>query len=153
MTFKQSIIKAVLKNEHKDLNKHQCAMAYGRATFSKFRAEERRKVVGIKPYALFKCLSTDELVERLMKSMKAPRDVKLQYTKHIAILRKFIRDGGDTFNLYEKFREWLCKEDDIDWRSIMDEESQVQYQIADTADAISDASAQDHSSDPDLLPA
>ena len=35
---------------------------------------------------LFKFLPIEELAKRLMKSMKAPRDVKLRYTKHIAIL-------------------------------------------------------------------
>ena len=36
-------MRGVLKNEDKDITKHQCAMTYGRASFSKFRAELRKE--------------------------------------------------------------------------------------------------------------
>ena len=39
--------------------------------------------------------------------------------------RNFIRHGGDTANLYEKFKEWLCDDRDIDWMSIMEEDSHI----------------------------
>eukprot|EP00731_Ephydatia_muelleri_P020656 Em0013g383a len=113
-------------------------MTYGRTSFAKFKAVERRKVIGKGPYMLFKFLPIEELAKRLMKSMKAPRDVKLQYTKHIAILRNFIRHGGDTSNLYEKFKEWLCDDADIDWKSIVEEDSHIQYQAGASQLSISD---------------
>ena len=52
---------------------------------------------------LFKYLPTEELAERLMKSMKAPRDVKLQYTKHIAVLVSYLMYTSVSTSLFFNF--------------------------------------------------
>ena len=44
--------------------------------------------------------------------------------------------GGDTSNLYDKFRKWLCNDSDIDWKSIMKEDSHIQYQAGDTSQMV-----------------
>ena len=46
--------------------------------------------------------------------------------------------GGDTSNLYEKFKEWLSDAADIDWKSIMEEDSHIQYQAGASQLSLSD---------------
>ena len=95
---------------------------------------------------LFKYLPTEELAERLMKSIKAPRDVKLQYTKHIAILVSYLKYlilccFCFLFSVISSDMRVIlpiCMRNlksgsamhaaDINWKSIMEDDSHIQYQ-------------------------
>ena len=93
----------MLKHDKHDLHKCKRAMTYAKSKLSQFRAEERRKVyasrsfflllsitlykiAGISPYTHCKSMPAAQLAEIIIKSMKAPRDVKEVYTRHLAIL-------------------------------------------------------------------
>ncbi|KAL5497472.1 hypothetical protein EMCRGX_G013946 [Ephydatia muelleri] len=75
---------------------------------SDLRAEERRRILGQKPYQAYAQLTTDEFADRFSNYIRAGSRHLVQYKINLAFLRKFVRSNS-TYreNTYKHFEKWL----------------------------------------------
>lgn len=110
----KSIVVQILQEEARDKGKLLVAVKWARKQLSSFRTEERRKVLGITPFAAYTSLSTQELCKQIMRSMKAPTDFTVEscYLKNLSILRQFARTSTNVSQrgeFFKNFKIWLTE--------------------------------------------
>uniref|UniRef100_A0A1X7UYD8 Uncharacterized protein n=2 Tax=Amphimedon queenslandica TaxID=400682 RepID=A0A1X7UYD8_AMPQE len=105
------------------------AVKYCNKLLVTFRCEERRKL--LTPTGKYSNKDTSSFAELLMAYMKANKESCGNYKKHVALLKKYIRDTPNVSqkkNFYPSFKLWVADNyggtvTDESWVSILEEDA------------------------------
>ncbi|KAL5476130.1 hypothetical protein EMCRGX_G026038 [Ephydatia muelleri] len=91
-------------------HKLQKALKFCNKKLADMRSEERRRLFGTQPCQGFLTMNTKQFAERFLVTYKVSLADNLEmYTKHLALMRTFVRTTGDSSRekTHKKFEKWI----------------------------------------------
>eukprot|EP00731_Ephydatia_muelleri_P033267 Em0027g15a len=102
------LVVKVLKSESQKKYKKSTAVRFVKERLSELRAEERRRILGLRPCKDFAVLRCDEFVDKFLPFLKVEKEAIPNYKLHVAVLCKYCRSVlTSQTNTYKWFQTWL----------------------------------------------
>eukprot|EP00731_Ephydatia_muelleri_P016376 Em0009g800a len=102
------LVVKVLKLESQKKYKKSTAVRFVKERLSELRAEERRRILGLRPCKDFAVLRCDEFVDKFLPFLKVEKEAIPNYKLHVAVLCKYCRSVlTSQTNTYKGFQTWL----------------------------------------------
>ncbi|KAL5500212.1 hypothetical protein EMCRGX_G011732 [Ephydatia muelleri] len=102
-------IKEVMGEEADCLTKFKMAFTFCTSRLAELRAEERRRIFGIKPCEVYAAMPATQFVYKFLPVLKTTIEDARYYHHHVALLRKYCGTDPSVTrnNTYKGFQLWL----------------------------------------------